>query len=338
MFVAEKGERMRRVLFVITLLVLLLAACAPAAATQAPATEAPTEQEDASTEQPAPTPIPVDLTPAQRAALMALSEKLGVSADKVKLISTEAVTWPDGCLGIVRIGVMCTQAQVPGFKIVLEANGQKYEVHTNQDGSVALLAEGAQNAHALEQSVIKQLAANLGLTESDISVVSNSEVEFPDSCLGVAMPDIMCAQIVTPGRIIVLEAKGVQYEYHVTPTGDLIQPATLALNWKREGGIVGFCDDLTVFRSGEVYTQQCKTGEGKMGTFATLLSSQEQKQFNDWMTQFGELTLDASDPKGVADRMVVTLNLFGTGSRQPTKSEQQALFEFAQNLYQKASR
>ncbi|HLO14013.1 MAG TPA: hypothetical protein VK206_04230 [Anaerolineales bacterium] len=327
---------MRRVLFVITVWMLVLAAvaaCAPgSAATQEPSIS---EQPTSTVEQPTPTHIPVDLTPAQRAALTALSEKLGLSADKIKLISTEAVTWPNGCLGIVKIGVLCTQAEVPGFKIVLEADGQKYELHTNQDGTVALLAEGAQNATAVEQIVIKQLAANLGLKESDISVVSNTEIEFPDSCLGVAMPDIMCSQIVTPGRIIVLQAKGIQYEYHVTADGDRVQPATLAMIWKREGGIAGFCDDLTVFRSGEIYTQQCKTGEGKMGTFANSLSSQEQKQFNDWMTQFGQANLDASDPQGVADRMVVTLNLFGTGSKQPTKADQQKLFEFAQNLYQK---
>jgi hypothetical protein len=55
------------------------------------------------------------------------------------------------------------------------------------------------------------------------------------------------------------------------------------------------------------------------------------------MAQFGESKLDASNPAGVADRMVVTLDLFGSGSKQVTKSDQQALFEFAQNLYQKVS-
>jgi hypothetical protein len=159
--------------------------------------------------EPTPTHIPVDLTPAQRAAINALMEQLTVTADQIKLVSTEAVTWPDGCLGVVRMGVMCTQAEVPGFRIVLGAKGQKYEFHTNQDGSIVLLAEGAQNSADVEQVVIKQLAANLGLQESDISVVSNTTVEFNDACLGVAMEGIMCAQVVTPGHIMVLEADGV---------------------------------------------------------------------------------------------------------------------------------
>lgn len=321
---------MRRVLLIVAILAMAITACAPGVA----ATEEPSVPID----EPTPTHIPVDLTPAQRAALNALMEQLSLPADKIKLVSTEAVTWPDGCLGIVRMGVMCTQAEVPGFKIILEAEDQKYEFHTNQDGSIVMLAEGAQDSADVERLVIKQLAANLGLKESDISVVSSTTIEFNDACMGVAMEGLMCAQEITPGHIIVLEANGLQYEYHTDADGSRIQPATLAMVWKREGGIAGFCDTMTIFRSGEVYTTQCRPqAEGRMGTFANLLSSAQQKQFMDWMAQFGEENLDASDPKGVADRMVVTLHVFGSGSKQITKSDQQALFEFAQNLYQKLS-
>jgi hypothetical protein len=321
---------MRRVLFVIVTLMMVVAACGPVTAA--------TEEPSIPVKEPTPTHIPVDLTPAQRATINALTEQLNLAADKITLVSTEAVTWPDGCLGIVRMGVMCTQAQVPGFKIILEANDQKYEFHTNQDGSIAMLAEGAQNAADVEQIVIKQLAANLGMKESDISVVSNTTIEFNDACMGVAMEGVMCAQAVTPGHIIVVKARGVQYEYHTDADGIRVQPATLAMVWKREGGIAGFCDTMTVFSSGEVYTTQCKPkAEGRMGTFANLLSSAQQKQFMNWMSQLGEQNLDASDPAGVADQMKVTLDLFGTGSKQVAKSDQQALFEFAQNLYQKVS-
>ena len=324
---------MRRVLFVITILMLVITACGPVtAATEEPSV--PAEEQE-----PTPTHIPVDLTPAQRAALTALTDQLSLTADKITLVSTDAVTWPDGCLGIVRMGMLCTQAEVPGFKIILEADGKKYEFHTNQDGSIVILAEGAQDSAAVEEIAIKQLAENLGLKESDISVVSNTTIEFNDACMGVAMEGVMCAQVVTPGHIVVLEAKGVQYEFHTDANGSRVQPASLAMVWKREGGIAGFCDTMTVFRSGEVYTSQCKPQpEGQMGTFANLLSSSEQKKFMDWIAQLGEAHLDASDPAGVADQMKVTLDLFGTGSKQTSKSDQQALFEFAQNLYQKVSK
>jgi hypothetical protein len=186
-----------------------------------------------------------------------------------------------------------------------------------------------------EEAVVKQLAANLGLKESDVSVLRSEAVEFSDSCLGMVLEDLPCAQVVTPGNKIVLEANGVQYEYRTSRDGGRVQPATLALVWKRSGGIAGFCDTLTVFLSGEVFASQCKPqADGKFGTFANLLSSQEQKQFNGWIAKFAEADLDASDPRGVADRMEVTLELFGNGSKPPTELEQQALFKFAQELYQ----
>lgn len=319
---------MRRVLFISLLFVLLTAACAPAVA----ATESPISEEPS-----VPTQISVDFTPAQLAALNALSEKLGLSVNQIKLISTEAVTWPDGCLGIVRMGVMCTQAEVPGFRIILEADAKQYEFHTNEDGTVVLAAESTEGAGEAEETLIKQLAANLGLDESDISVVSSEDVEFGDACLGVAMEGMTCAQVVTPGRITVLEANGVEYEYHTSADGSRVQPASLALVWKREGGIAGFCDTLTLFRSGELYTSKCNgQTEGQMGTLDNLLSSQEQAQFSEWISELGEVELNASDPEGVADRMVVTLKFTGSGkSKQLTQSEEQKLFEFAQDLYTK---
>jgi hypothetical protein len=190
-----------------------------------------------------------------------------------------------------------------------------------------------------EEGVIKQLAENLNLQEDEITLVSSEETEFEDACLGVAMEGVMCAQVVTPGRIIVLEANRLEYEYHTSEDGDRIQPATLALIWKREGGIAGFCDTLTVFRSGEVYASKCGSeADGKMGTFASLMTDRELGQFNDWIAELADVTVDASDPKGVADRMVVTLEFFGAGTAEPAESDQQALFEFAQEIYYELAR
>jgi hypothetical protein len=190
-----------------------------------------------------------------------------------------------------------------------------------------------------EEAAIEQLAENLDLNEADISILSSEETDFGDACLDIAVEGVLCAQVVTPGRIIVLEAEGVQYTYHATDDGSQLQPATLALVWKREGGIAGFCDTLTVFRSGEVLASNCKSQqEGVTGSLSTLLSAQERRQFNDWMTEFEEADLDSSDPRGVSDRMEVTLKIVGAGEHAPTEAEQQELFEFAQGLYQELSR
>ena len=69
-----------------------------------------------------------------------LAKKLGVEPDAVKLISVEEVQWPDGCLGVKRPGVMCTQEIVDGFRIVLEASGTRYDYHTDAMGRQTVLA------------------------------------------------------------------------------------------------------------------------------------------------------------------------------------------------------
>jgi len=333
---------MKKTLISLILMILMVTACAP----QSTSTSQPQTPNDTSYPNPSypndsyPNPSstdsPANWTPAQRAVIAILSESVGLPIDQITLVSTEAVTWPDGCLGVQSLGVVCTQALVEGFKIILEADGDQYEFHTNQDGSLIVLAESdPPPSISAEDTVIKQLATNLGLNEKDITVVSSSEVEFGDACLGVSMPEVMCAQVVTPGRIIVLEANGVQYEYHVGAYGQRVQPATLALTWKREGGIAGFCDSLTVFLSGEVYGNQCKLEDGRMETFSSLLSVGEQKQFTTWITKYGQVDLDASDPKGVADGMTVLLTLYGSGDSQPSKNDKAALLLWAQDLFQK---
>ena len=252
------------------------------------------------------------------------------------MISTEAVEWPDGCLGVQKIGVMCTQAIVPGYKIILEANGEQYEFHTDANGSQVVQVEDTVTVGPVEEMVIGQLASNLELNESDISVVSSSDVKFADACMGVVMKDVECAQVEISGKIIILEADGVQYEYHVSNDGTQVQPATLALTWTREGGIAGFCDSMTVFLSGEVYGNQCRSApNGAMGTFTDLLSKTEREKFNDWIKEFGKVDLDASDPKGVSDRMEVTLSFYGNGKGTLTKPDEQELLLWAQKLFQK---
>lgn len=329
---------MKKNLLVYVLLMWIFAACAPQ---PQPTQQSLLPNDDSypnsypNGNNPSPLP-PLNLTPAQTAAVSALSNTLNLPPGQITVISTEAVEWSDGCLGVQKIGVLCTQATVPGYKIVLQANGTSYEFHTNKDGKQIVPVGEVAATGAVEEMVIKQLASNLGLKESDVSVISTAEVEFGDACLDVAVNNVMCAQVVTPGQIIVLEANGLQYEYHVTNDGSNIQPATLALTWTRDGGIAGFCDSLTVFLSGEVEGNQCHSNPNPAsGTVARLLSTGQWSQFDAWIKELGTVNVNASDPEGVSDRMVVTLTLYGTGNGKLNKADQQELLLWVQDLYQK---
>jgi hypothetical protein len=316
-------------------MVLLLTACAPVTMEQPGSSNGDTYPYPS---YPSPSypndDLSADMTPAQQAALTHLSVTLNLPADQINLVSTEAVTWPDGCLGVQRPDVMCTQALVEGYQMIFDANGTEYELHTNETGSAVVIASGLDVNSLIEPVLIRQLAGNLGLDAETVSVVSNEPADFDTTCLGVTMQDVMCAEVVTPGRIIILESDDVRYEYHVSDDGRIIQPATLALTWKREGGIAGFCNSLTVFLSGEIYGNQCKSQpNGVMGNFATLLSLAEKDQFGAWIEEYGSVTLDASDPEGVSDRMTLSLVLHGRGAGKPSQDVQGELFTWAQNLH-----
>jgi hypothetical protein len=67
---------------------------------------------------------------------------------------------------------------------------------------------------------IKQfLAKKLSIPVESIKVVSFSAVEWPDACMGVHTPGVMCAMIVTPGYKVFLQVGNKVYEVHSNRTG-----------------------------------------------------------------------------------------------------------------------
>jgi len=60
---------------------------------------------------------------------------------------------------------------------------------------------------------IEDLSLRLGSPQG-ITVQSVEFVQWPDSCLGISKTDVACAEVITPGYRIVLEAGDRTYEYH----------------------------------------------------------------------------------------------------------------------------
>ena len=187
-----------------------------------------------------------------------------------------------------------------------------------------------------QQAAISEIAQNLGLNEDQIKIVSTEAVEWPDSCLGISEDDTACAEVITPGYRVLLEVMGNQVEYRTDADGTVILPATPALTWERVGGIAGFCDSIKVYLSGEIRASNCKTAQAAENRLSEVLSAEEIAMLNGWISTYGEIEIDASDPKGVSDRMTVNLKLFGTGNEQLISTEvEQALLQFAQTLNNK---
>lgn len=71
-----------------------------------------------------------------------LARQLGVDSSEITIVSSEAVEWPDACLGVTHAGEMCAQVITPGHKVILSVGGDTYTYHTDQNAAWVRLAEG----------------------------------------------------------------------------------------------------------------------------------------------------------------------------------------------------
>ena len=84
-------------------------------------------------------------------------------------------------------------------------------------------AEEWQNAPQAALSARADLAQQLQIEIDTITLVSVDQVDWPDACMGIQTPGVMCAQVITSGYKVVLEANGKQYEYHTNESGSRVR-------------------------------------------------------------------------------------------------------------------
>ena len=78
------------------------------------------------------------------------------------------------------------------------------------------LPEGAVGA------AVAYLAAELGVPEVEVSVITVGAVEWRDSSLGCPEPGMAYLTVITPGYRIILEVAGLRYEVHTDETGRFV--------------------------------------------------------------------------------------------------------------------
>jgi len=70
---------------------------------------------------------------------------------------------------------------------------------------------------------ISAIAADLGVPPETIQVISIESRVWPDSSLGCPQPDMLYAQVVTPGYLVLVEMSGEQIEYHTDERGSVVR-------------------------------------------------------------------------------------------------------------------
>ena len=116
----------------------------------------------------------------------------------------------DACIQIFPTPVECADPDAP----VINEPSERDPSDTTSSDPIAGCTMEYPNACTATGAAVADLAARLDLKEDAIILVSFEDVEWPNACLGVEQPDVACAEVITQGFRIFLEANGQTYEYH----------------------------------------------------------------------------------------------------------------------------
>jgi hypothetical protein len=331
---------------------LLLAACGQslqAAATATPAIPATVP----GTPEPSTTGLPTtDGEEAGQRAAQELATTLGVPVLDISIDNIESVQWPDTCLGINVRGIMCAQHVVPGHKVVLSVHDRSYTYHTNEDGSsLAAVPDLTVTWGSGDKCQTTDLNYDQGITYGPCggtmatAAFSNDSQRLDLSGFATRFApfngDTLAGQVmlfgtgeleVTPeegrmlgewGRATVEEATALQG----TP------PYGLVLQWHREGGVAGFCDDLAVYISGKAVATSCKGGR-QTDVGQLFLDAAQLTTLYGWVDNLASFEMEQVTPSaGAPDALTIGIVFAGDGTTEATDSEKQAMDTFASQVF-----
>lgn len=70
---------------------------------------------------------------------------------------------------------------------------------------------------------LEMVREQLGVASEQVEVVSFTQMDWPDGCLGLAEPDEACTLAIVPGWQLMVLAAGTTYEVRTNLTGDMIR-------------------------------------------------------------------------------------------------------------------
>lgn len=99
----------------------------------------------------------------------------------------------------------------------------------------------------------------------------------------------------------------------------------------REGGIAGFCDDITVYGDGQFEIESCK-GDA---TRSAQLTAEQIATVEAWAMSYDAFSYGSKDP-ATADAMTISLDFNGVGAEAMTEEQQVEMVNFANELFMQA--
>lgn len=371
-----KTNRLLIPILLVVAAAVVLAACSPgrvsgpaatptgASQPEAPPTEMPATAMPSPTAETAEAPAAEAEAPeAAQSARQALAQQIQADLADIAIVSAEPVEWPDSCLGVQTQGVMCLQVITPGYRVVLEAEGEQYVFHTDQEGRSVVRAGGP--ASALEDAVIEWSRTVEGMCQA-ATIAGNGvafgpcdepatagELAFAERAEDLAyfVNQFASFEAETPAGTVAFSGQGdvtaspaeqrmiaewAQLAAMEAAAGRSGASWGLIFAWHREGGIAGFCEDVAVYVTGVAYATSCAGNEPQDLGRVRLDADQLAAAFN-WVDTLQPFEYEHKDP-ATADAMTIRIVFTGAGSAEATEQERQAIETLATDVLAQAQK
>ncbi len=299
--------------------------------------------------------------PAVLVVRQVLTQQLQADPATVAVVSVEEKMWPTSCLGAFHADDLCAQAPTPGYRITLRVNGNDYVYHTTQDGGFQRLVTAPEVA--LGESILTWQGSDAWGCQT---LVAGSDSMAFGPCGGLLMgapyPVDMRQAALTEFAILYQSFNAATSAGTVDFVGAGTAVATLAeqrmiaewaylvylgaqggrsgaswgivFTWQREGGIAGFCDEVSVYVTGEAYVTSCKGSQPKAMGRVRLDATQLATLYR-WIDTLQAFDMEQGDT-GVADSMTMRIVFSGRGTTSATEADLQAITDLAQTLIAQA--
>lgn len=170
-------------------------------------------------------------------AIDALSAKLGIAKERIAVDTIRSVEWRDSSIGCPQPGQAYLQVITPGHKITLRVDSQIYVVHEARHRAFVCHDGKDIGAPAPQFKLVfgeqlrvarKDLAARLGVPESEIRPASAEEKTWDDGSLGCPEPGVAYPPVPVAGWVLKLQHHGRDFTYHTDLKRTIPCPAIAA--------------------------------------------------------------------------------------------------------------
>ncbi|AFZ00513.1 hypothetical protein [Calothrix sp. PCC 6303] len=161
-----------------------------------------------------------------------ISRQQGILPNNLDITEYTQKNWRNGCLELPKSGELCTQALIPGWRVVATDGKQNWVYHSNNNGRSLRLASSTNSNNggkvqnlpqSVKNAVFKAATKHLGILPTNVDIIQSESQSWSDGCLGLGDINEICSQAIVPGWRVVVGSQEEALVYHVNGTGSVLR-------------------------------------------------------------------------------------------------------------------